>query len=124
MLPTNAKAMEAAARERMSAVAYNFYASGSYAETSVVENVAAWSRWYVRPRMGVNVQGIDIATTVLGTPISMPILLAPCGFNKLAHPDGELGVAKACAEAGTIQVLSSASGVPPADVAAVTDAPK
>jgi 4-hydroxymandelate oxidase len=124
MLPTTAEGLESAARERMSTVAYAFYTSGSFAETSVVENVTSWSRWYVRPRMGVNVQGISTATTVLDTSISMPVMLAPCGFNKLAHPDGELGVAKACADAGTIQVLSSASGVPPAEVSAVTDAPK
>jgi 4-hydroxymandelate oxidase len=108
----------------MSAVAYAFYASGSFAEVSVVENVAAWSRWYVRPRMGIDVRTISTATTVLDTPIQIPLLLAPCGFNKLAHPDGELAVARACAAAGTIQVLSSASGIPPADVAAVSDAPK
>ncbi len=124
MLPTTAEALEAAARERMSAVAYAFYTSGSFAETSIVENVTAWSRWYVRPRMGVDVQGISTATSVIGMPISMPVMLAPCGFNKLAHTDGELGVARACADAGTIQVLSSASGVPPAEVSAVTDAPK
>jgi 4-hydroxymandelate oxidase len=124
MLPTTADAMEAAARERMSAVAYAFYASGSFAEVSVIENVSAWSKWYVRPRIGVDVTTISTKTTVLGTPIAFPVLLAPCGFNKLAHDDGELGVARACAAAGTIQVLSSASAVPPADVSAVSDAPK
>jgi 4-hydroxymandelate oxidase len=116
--------MEAAARERMSAVAYAFYASGSFAEVSVVENVAAWSRWYVRPRMGVNVRAIDISTTILGSQIEVPVFLAPCGFNKLAHDDGEFGVARACAAEGTVQVLSSATALPPEDVAKVTDAPK
>lgn len=116
--------MEAAARERMSAVAYAFYASGSFAETSVVENVTAWSRWYVRPRMGVDVRAISTATTILGTPISMPLFLAPCGFNKLAHEDGEVGVARACAAAETVQVLSSATGMDPKEVSAASDAPK
>jgi 4-hydroxymandelate oxidase len=124
MLPTTAEGLEAAAKEQMSAVAYAFYSSGSYAETSVVENVTAWSRWHVRPRMGRDVRSVSTATTVLQTPISMPVLLAPCGFNKLAHPDGEIGVARACGEAGTIQVLSSASGVPPAEVSAASAAPK
>lgn len=123
-LPTTAEAMEAAARERMSAVAYAFYASGSFAETSVVENVASWSRWWVRPRMGVDVREVSTATTVLGTRIDLPLLLAPCGFNRLAHDDGEFGVARAAAAAGTIQVLSSATALPPEDVASVTDAPK
>lgn len=116
--------MEAAARERMSAVAYAFYASGSFAETSVIENVAAWSRWYIRPRMGVDVRTIDIGTTVLGTRIELPVLLAPCGFNRLAHDDGEFGVARACAAEGTIQVLSSATAMAPQDVAGASDSPK
>ncbi len=116
--------MQEAARERMSAVAYAFYSSGSFAETSVAESVASWSRWYVRPRMGIDVRGISIATTVLGTPITVPVMTAPCGFNKLAHADGEFAVARACAAAGTIQVLSSASGIPPEEVASVSDAPK
>ena len=116
--------MEAAARERMSEVAYAFYSSGSFGETSVAESIAAWSRWYMRPRMGVDVRSLSTATTVLGTPISLPLILAPCGFNKLAHPDGEFGVARACANAGTIQVLSSASGLEPADVAAASDSTK
>ncbi len=123
-LPTTAVAMEAAARERMSAVAYAFYASGSFAETSVIENVAAWSRWYIRPRMGVDVRTIDIGTTVLGTRIELPVLLAPCGFNRLAHDDGEFGVARACAAEGTIQVLSSATAMAPQDVAGASDSPK
>ena len=116
--------MEAVARERMSPVAYAFYTSGSFAEVSVVENVTAWSRWYVRPRMGFDVRSVGVSTSVLGTPITLPVLLAPCGFNKLAHPDGEFAVARACAAAGTIQVLSTASGIPPEEVSAVSDAPK
>ncbi len=123
-LPTTAEAMEAAARERMSAVAYAFYASGSFAEVSVVENVTAWSRWHVRPRIGIDVREIDTSTTILGTPIAFPVFLAPCGFNKLAHADGEFGVARACAAEGTVQVLSSATALPPEDVAKASDAPK
>jgi isopentenyl diphosphate isomerase/L-lactate dehydrogenase-like FMN-dependent dehydrogenase len=124
MLPTNAIDMEAAARERLSDVAYAFYASGSFAETSVAESVAAWTRWYMRPRMGVDVRSIDIATSILGTPISMPLFLAPCGFNNLANEHGELAVARACAAAGTVQVLSSASGRDPQEVSSASDAPK
>jgi 4-hydroxymandelate oxidase len=124
MLPTNVEAMEAAARERISAVAYAYFSAGSFAETSVVENVTAWSKWYVRPRMGVNVQNIDTTTTILGTPISMPLFTAPCGFNKLAHDDGELAVARACASVGTVQVLSSATGIDPQLVAQASDSPK
>jgi 4-hydroxymandelate oxidase len=116
--------MEAAARERISAVAYAYYSAGSFAEVSVVENVAAWSKWYIRPRMGVDVRSIDTSTTILGTPISLPVFTAPCGFNRLAHPDGEFGVARACAAAGTVQVLSTATGLDPKLVADASPAPK
>ncbi len=123
-IPTDVRSMEAAARELISPVAYAYYSAGSYAEWSVVENVTAWSRWYVRPRMGVNVQSIDTSTTILGTPISMPVFTAPCGFNRLAHDDGEFGVARACAAVGTVQVLSTATGLDPKTVADASDAAK
>jgi 4-hydroxymandelate oxidase len=116
--------MQAAARERLSTIAYNYFSAGSFNEASIVENVQAWSRWYLRNRIGVDVTKISAATTVLGTPVSMPVLLAPCGYNKLAHPEGELAVARACAAAGTVQILSTASGIPPADVSAVSNGPK
>lgn len=116
--------MQDAARERLSPVAYNYFAAGSFGEASVVANVDAWSRWFLRNRIGVDVAGLSTKTTVLGTEISMPVLLAPCGFCSLAHPNGEQAVARACRDAGTIQVLSSATGIPPAEVAAVSDAPK
>jgi 4-hydroxymandelate oxidase len=123
-LPTSVEAMEETARERLSSVAYNYFYAGSFSEASIASNVEAWSRWWLLNRIGVDVSTISTATTVLGTPTSMPVMLAPCGFNKLAHPEGEFAVARACAAAGTIQVLSSASNIPPAEVAAVSDAPK
>ena len=51
----------------------------------------------------------DLATTVFGTPISMPVMTAPCGGMRLVHPDGDIGIANAAAKAGTIAVVSSAS---------------
>ncbi len=116
--------MQDAARERLSSVAYNYFFAGSFSEASIASNIDAWSHWYVRNRIGVDVSKTSTATTVLGTRVSMPVLLAPCGFNMLAHPEGEFAVARACATAGTIQILSSASNIPPADISAVSDAPK
>jgi 4-hydroxymandelate oxidase len=117
-------AIEAAARERVSSVAWAYYSAGSFNEISVVENTTAWSRWYLRNRIGVDVSNVKIGTTVLGTPVAVPVLLAPCGFNKLAHPDGEFAVARACEAEGTVQILSSATAIPPAEVAAVANGPK
>jgi 4-hydroxymandelate oxidase len=123
-LPTTTEALEAAARERISSVAWAFYSAGSFGENSVRDNVTAWSRWYLRNRVGVDVTNVDLSTTVLGTKIDFPVMCAPCGFNKLAHPDGEFGVARACEAEGTIQVLSSATAIPPAEVSAISSAPK
>jgi 4-hydroxymandelate oxidase len=108
----------------MSPAAWAFYSAGSFGENSVRDNVTAWARWYLRNRVGVDVANVDLSTTVLGTKIDFPVMCAPCGFNKLAHPDGELGVARACEATGTIQVLSSATAIPPAEVSAVSSAPK
>jgi 4-hydroxymandelate oxidase len=123
-LPTTAEALEAAARELVSPVAWAYYSAGSFSEKSVRDNVTAWSRWYLRNRIGVDVANIDLSTTVLGTPISVPVLTAPCGFNKFAHTDGEFAVARACEAEGTIQVLSSATALPPAEVSAISKGPK
>lgn len=123
-LPTDALELEQAARERISEAAYAFYAYGCGAEQSLEENVTAWRRWHVRPRMLRGSEKLSTATTVCGTEISMPLLLAPCGLNRLAHDEGELAVARAAADAGTVQVLSSTTTTPIEDVAAATRAPK
>jgi isopentenyl diphosphate isomerase/L-lactate dehydrogenase-like FMN-dependent dehydrogenase len=62
---------------------------------------------------------------VLGTPVSMPLLVAPTAIQKLAHPDGETGMARAAAAAGTLMCLSTLATASPAEVAAAApDAPR
>lgn len=124
MLPTDPLALEASARERMSPAAYSFFAYGCGAEQSLEENVTAWRRWHVRPRMLRGSEKLSTKTTVCGTEIEFPVLLAPCGLNRLAHDEGELAVSRAAAAAGTIQILSSTTTTPIEKVAAETDAPK
>src|SRR5581483_12149786 len=123
-LPTNAEELEAAACERMSEPSYAFFAYGCGAEQSLEENVSAWRKWHVRPRVLRGSENLSTKTTVLGTEIDFPVLLAPCGMNRLAHPDGELAVARAAAAAGLVQVLSTTSSTPVDEVARETDAPK
>ena len=123
-LPTTMHAIEEAARERVSAVGWAYYSAGSFDERTVAENVTAWSRWYLRNRVGVDVTNVSLATDVLGTQVSIPVLCAPCGFNRFAHADGEFAVARACAGEGTIQVLSSATGIHPKELADVVDGPR
>ena len=123
-LPVSAGDMEAAARERMTEAAYAFFAYGCGAEQSLEENVTAWRRWHLLPRVLRGTENLSTKTTVLGTEIDMPLLLAPCGMNRLAHPDGELAIARAAADAGLVQMLSTTSSTPVDEVARETEAPK
>lgn len=116
--PLNLREFEALARERMTDSAYNYYAGGADDEITLDDNEASWRRHRLHPRVLVDVSKVDCATTVLGSPVSMPVLTAPCSLNLLAHADGECGVARAAAELGVIQVLSTASSMTLEDVAA------
>jgi 4-hydroxymandelate oxidase len=66
----------------------------------------------------------DLSTELLGTRVAFPILVAPWAYQRLAHPDGELATARACADAGTIMVVSSTTVDYLEDVAAASSAPK
>jgi 4-hydroxymandelate oxidase len=120
--PLNLAEYEQAARERLPRMVYDYYAGGSGDEVSLRDNELAWSRVRLRPRVLVDVGACDLATTVLGRPVAMPVLTAPCGANVLAHPDGELAVARATAAAGIVQVLSTMAGHSLEEVAAASDA--
>ena len=105
--------------------ALGYFAGGACDERTLRENVEAWRRYRLRPRVLVDVEGTTAATTVLGTEVSMPVLVAPTAFQRMAHPDGEPGTARAAAAAGTIMCLSTIATSTPAEVAAAApDAPR
>ena len=120
----NSRDFEAEARERMTPSAYDYYAGGAGDEITVRENEVAWNRLRLVPRMLVDVSACDLRTTVLGVPVSMPIMTAPCALNRLAHPDGECAVARAAAAEGTVQVLSTLSSESLEAVAQSVQAPR
>ena len=97
---------------------FDYYFGGAEDELTVRENRLGWQRLRLRPRVLVDVGTRDLSTTVLGQPISFPVLTAPCAFNALAHPDGELAVARAATAAGIIQVVSTAGTYSLEEVAA------
>jgi isopentenyl diphosphate isomerase/L-lactate dehydrogenase-like FMN-dependent dehydrogenase len=115
--PVNVWDYEALAAERLEPGAYGFYAGGSGDELTLRWNVEAYTRWQLRPRVLVDVEGCTTRTTVLGTEVSMPLLVAPVAFQRVAHPDGELGTARAAAAAGTVMCLSTMTTFTPAEVA-------
>jgi 4-hydroxymandelate oxidase len=103
----NLRDYEAAARDRLRKELYDWYAGGAADEITLRENEEAWSRLRLRPRVLRDVSACDLATTVLGRPVTMPVLTGPCSLNGLVHPDGELAVARAASSAGIIQIIST-----------------
>ena len=116
--PVNVWDYEELARERLSDGAQAYYFGGAGDEWTLRENVAAFSRWTLRPRYLVDVSSVSTATTVLGEEISMPVLVAPTAMHRFARDEAERATARAAAAAGTIMCLSSVTTVPPAEVAA------
>ncbi len=109
MEPVNVSEYEALAQARMEPVAWDFYAGGSNDEVTLRANRTAFERIRLRPRILVDVNVCDLRTTVLGTPVSLPILIAPTAYHSLAHPEGECETASAAGEAGTLMIASTTS---------------
>lgn len=117
--------LEARARELLAPPVYDYYAGGSESETTLREAPLAWHRWRLRPRMLSGVISPDLSTTLLGAPVAAPIGVAPWALQRMAHADGELATAAACARTGTLLTVSTAATVPLAEVAAVApESPK
>jgi isopentenyl diphosphate isomerase/L-lactate dehydrogenase-like FMN-dependent dehydrogenase len=108
---------ERAAEEKLEPGAFGYFVGGADDEWTMRENVAAFKRWVLRPRMLVDVGEVTTATTLLGTDVSMPIAVAPTGFQRMAHPEGEPATARGAAAAGTIMCLSTLATATPEEVA-------
>jgi isopentenyl diphosphate isomerase/L-lactate dehydrogenase-like FMN-dependent dehydrogenase len=98
---------ERAASERLEAGPYSYFAGGANDELTLAENVAAYRRWLLRPRVLVDVSETSPAATVLGQALSMPILVAPVAFQRVVDPGGEVAMARAVATAGTVMCVST-----------------
>jgi isopentenyl diphosphate isomerase/L-lactate dehydrogenase-like FMN-dependent dehydrogenase len=116
--PLNVYDFEEAAQARLDPGAYAYYAGGAGDERTLRANVEAFARWELRPRVLVDVSEVSTQTTVLGTDVALPLLVAPTAFHRLAHPDRELATARAAAAVGTVMCLSTLSSVSPAELAA------
>jgi 4-hydroxymandelate oxidase len=116
--PVNVWDYERLAEERLDANAHAYLMGGAEDEVTLRDNVAAFERRKLRPRVLVDVGSVSTATTVLGTEVALPVLIAPVAVQRLAHPDGEEAVAQAAAVAGTIMCLSSAATCAPRDLPA------
>ena len=111
---------EAAAKENLSPMAFDYYVGGSDDEVTLRDNVRAFDRYRLRNRVMRDISERDLSTTVLGQKVSMPVLVAPTAFHRMAHPEGEVATAKAAGEAGTAMMLSTLSTSSIEEVAAAT----
>lgn len=100
---------EPLARARIEPSAWDYYSGGAEDETTLRENRAALGRLRLRPRVLVDVSHCTTATSVLGTPISGPLMVAPTAFHQLAHSDGECATARGAGRAGMLMVASTSS---------------
>jgi isopentenyl diphosphate isomerase/L-lactate dehydrogenase-like FMN-dependent dehydrogenase len=115
--PLNVRDYERIFEETLDAGAFGYFSGGADDELTLRDNVEAFQRWKLRPRMLVDVSQAQIDTTVLGERVSMPLLVSPTAFQRMAHADGEPATARAAAAAETIMCLSTIATSTPAEVA-------
>jgi isopentenyl diphosphate isomerase/L-lactate dehydrogenase-like FMN-dependent dehydrogenase len=105
----NLDGFEPLARAKMDPAGYNYYVGGAGDEVTLRENIAAFRRRKLRPRVLIDVSSIDTSTELLGQRVSLPVGLAPTGLNGLADPEGEAAAARAAARAGALFCISTLS---------------
>ncbi|HEX6456150.1 MAG TPA: alpha-hydroxy acid oxidase [Solirubrobacterales bacterium] len=96
----------------------DYFNGGAGDEVTLRDNVEAWVRWRLRPRVLKDVREVSTETEVLGGPVRAPVLVAPVAYQRMAHPEAEAGMAAGAAAAGTAMCLSTLSTTRPAEVAA------
>ncbi|MGL5005174.1 MAG: alpha-hydroxy acid oxidase, partial [Casimicrobium sp.] len=115
--------LEAIAEAHLSKMAFDYYRSGADDEITLLENHAAFQRIALHYRVLSGVGPRNLETNLLGHQLSMPVIVAPTAFQRLAHADGELATAAATARAGTIMCLSTLASTSLEEVRAASDVP-
>lgn len=99
---------------------HDYIAGGARTETTLREAESAWWRWRLRPRVLTGVEQADLRTTLLGTAVASPVGLAPWALQRMAHPDGELAVARAAQGRGALMTVSTSASVDLREIAEAT----
>ncbi len=116
--------LERLASRRLPAPVLGYLNGAADDEVTRRRNCASFDDYQLVPRYLVDVDTVDLSTTILGQRIALPLISAPTGFPRLFHSEGERAVATAVAEADTIYTLSTVSTFSIEDVAAFCDGPK
>jgi lactate 2-monooxygenase len=112
IVPFHADKLRAAAKAKMSTRAWAYIDGGAGNEESIQSNTSTFSRVFIRPTMMNPNDTADFSSTLLGTPLAFPLLLAPIGVLDLISPQGDLHVARQCAETGVPFIFSNQAGTP------------
>ena len=109
MRPINVHEYEQLAQAQLHTAVWEYYSGGAYDEVTLHENRAAFERLQIRPRMLVDVSRVTRSTTVLGTPVSMPIGVAPTAVQGAACLEGECATAQGAGAVGALMIASTQS---------------
>jgi L-lactate dehydrogenase (cytochrome) len=112
------------AKRRLPRGVFDYVDGGAEDERALVRNVAAFAGLELRPNVLRDMSDVDLTTSLFGDTIAMPLVLAPTGFTRITHSDGELAVARAAQRAGVPYSLSTMSTRSIEEVAAVSEGPK
>jgi len=119
----NIEDMRRLARRRLPDAVFDYLDGGAEGEFTLRENCRAFEALTLRPRNAIAVPECDLRTTVLGDQLAFPALLAPVGYSRMMHPQGEVAAARGAGAAGTAYILSTISGHKLEDVRAATSGP-
>lgn len=109
--------LEKIAEQRMDKQTRDYYNEGADSGSTLAENINAYQKYRIRPRVLRDISNIDTSVNIFGHKNAVPLGVAPTAMQGLAHPDGELATARACRKAGIIMGLSSFSTTSLEDVA-------
>ncbi|HEU4422912.1 MAG TPA: alpha-hydroxy acid oxidase, partial [Pilimelia sp.] len=116
--PINLRDFELAARDRLDPVYFDYFASGAQDELTVAANEAAFQRRTLIPRVLRGGGPPNLDTVVLGQAMSMPVLIAPTAFHRLACPEAEVATGAAAAATGVTMIAAMLSTVTIEEIAA------
>jgi L-lactate dehydrogenase (cytochrome) len=115
--------LRARAKRRLPRAVFDYLDGGAESETSLRENIRAFESLTFRPRNAMAVPQCDLRVKILGAELAFPAILAPIGYSRLMHPEGECAAARGAGAAGTAYILSTIAGHKMEDVRAATNGP-
>ncbi|MGW2542153.1 alpha-hydroxy acid oxidase [Kitasatospora sp. NPDC001574] len=121
--PLTLAGIERAAREQLSPEIWDFIEGGSGAERTLAANREMFGRYAFRPRTLVDVSDCSTAVKLLGSPLGLPLGIAPMAYHRLVHPDGETATARAAGRAGALLVAGIFASSTLEEIAAAATGP-